>query len=66
MSLRGYFFLKLQTAESALKCLKRPVSEQLWTVNVLKGPKSFLNMHASIFDIFFDDFERKSVRKILS
>ena len=36
------------------------------TVNVLKGPKSFLNMHASIFDIFFDDFERKSVRKILS
>ena len=49
-----------------LKCLKSPVSEHLWTVNMLKGPKHFLNLHGSIFVRFFDDFERKSARKFLS
>ena len=42
-----------------LKCLKRPVSKQLWTVNVLKGAKPFWNMHGSIFVIFFNNFEKK-------
>ena len=36
-----------------LKCLKIPVSEQLWTVNVLKGLKECLNLHGIIFAIFF-------------
>ena len=42
-----------------LKCLKGPVSEELWTVNVLKSPKPFLNLHGSIFVRFFDNSEKK-------
>ena len=48
-----------------LKCLKRPVSEHLCIVNVLKGPKDCLNLQGSIFVIFFDPSERKSAQKIL-
>ena len=47
------------------KCLKSHVSEHLWTVNILKGPKYCLNPHGSIFFIFFDHSERKSARKNL-
>ena len=36
-----------------LKCLKNPVSEHLWTVSMLKGPKYILNEHGTIFQIFF-------------
>ena len=36
-----------------LKSLKNPVSEYLWTVNMLKGPKHCLSLHGSIFLIFF-------------
>ena len=49
-----------------LKCLKNPVSEQLWAVNMLKPPKHCLNLHGSIFVRLFDPSERKSRRKILS
>ena len=49
-----------------LKSLKSPVSEHLWTVNMLKRPKHFLNLHGSIFVIFFDHSERESAPKILS
>ena len=31
------------------KCLKSPLSENLWTVNMLKGPKDCLNLQRSIF-----------------
>ena len=48
-----------------LKCQKSPVSEHLWTVNMLKGPKHCMNLHDSIFVTFFDHFERKSVPKNL-
>ena len=44
---------RLQKAE-LLKSLKRAVSERLWIVNMLKGPKDRLKMHGSIFFIFFD------------
>ena len=47
-----------------LKCLKSPTTEHVRTVNMLKAPEHCLNLHSSIFVIFFDDFERKSVRKI--
>ena len=50
MYLRNY---KLQNAW-LLKCLKRPVSEHFWTVNMLKGSKNFLNLHHSSFAIFFE------------
>ena len=36
------------------------MSEDLWTVNMLKGPKDCLNPHGSIFVRFFDYSERKS------
>ena len=49
-----------------LKCLKSPVSEHLWAVNMLRGPKNILNQNASNFVVFFDQYERKSARKILS
>ena len=40
MSLTGYSFLKLKTSKAGLlKCLKNPMSEHLWTVNMLMGPK---------------------------
>ena len=55
---------RLQKA-GLLKCLKSPVSEHLWTVNMLKGPKHCINLHGSIFVIFFDHSERKSARKTL-
>ena len=45
---------------SYLKAQKNPVSEHLWTVNTLKGPKHCLNLHRSIFVIFFDHSLRKS------
>ena len=43
-----------------LKSLKSPVSEHLWTVNMLKGPKHCLNLHGTVFVIFFDHSQRKS------
>ena len=46
-----------------IKCLKSNVSEHLWTVNILKGPSDYLNLHVTIFVIFFDHSERKSARK---
>ena len=32
---------------------KSPVSEHWWTVNMLKGPKDWLNVHGSFFYIFW-------------
>ena len=48
-----------------LKCLKSLVSEHLWTVNMLKGPKYYLILYGSIFVIFFDNSEMKAARNIL-
>ena len=45
-----------------LKCLKSPVSEHLWTVNMLKGPKHCLNLHGSTFAIFFEHYKRILLR----
>ena len=42
--------------------LKNPVSEHLWTVNILTIPKQCLKLHSSIFVTFFDLSERKSVQ----
>ena len=49
---------RLQKA-GLFKNLKSPVPEHLWTANMLKGPKHFLNLHSSIFLIFFDHSERE-------
>ena len=54
---------KLQKS-GLLKCLKSPVSEHLWAVNMLKAPKHCLYLHCSIFVIFFHQSEIKSARKI--
>ena len=37
-----------------LKCRKNPVSENLLTVNMLKGPKECLNLHSTILSYFFN------------
>ena len=64
------FFLnyRLQKQE-LLKRANGPVSEYLWRVNMLKGPKDkqseYANMHGRIFLSFFDHSERKSAEKIL-
>ena len=55
---------RLQKAE-LFKCLKSPMSEHLWTVNMLKGQKDCLNLHGSIFFLFFYLSETKSARKSL-
>ena len=50
---------------SYLSAQKATVSEHLWTVNMLKGPKHCLNMDGSIFVMFFDHSEKKSPPKSL-
>ena len=35
-----------------LKCLKKPVSQHLWTINMLKCPKDCLNLHDSLLSNF--------------
>ena len=42
---------------------KKPLLEHLWAVNMLKGPKDYLNLHGSVFVIFFVNSEMKSPRK---
>ena len=46
-----------------LKCLKSPVSEHFWTVNILKSSKQCLNLHGSIFVKFFDHSVRNQLQK---
>ena len=48
------------------KCLNSFVSEDSWTVNILKGLKHCLKLESSIFVIFFNHSGRKSVRQSLS
>ena len=52
--------LRLQKA-GLLKCMKGRVSEQLWTVNILKNPKRCINLHCSIFVMFLDRFDRNAL-----
>ena len=67
MNLRGSLFPKLWAAKRGFTLMpKRPVSGNLWAVNMLKAPNHYLNLGGSIFVIFFDDSERKSARKHLS
>ena len=61
ISYRNY---TLEKAE-LLKWTEKLVSEHLLTVNMLKDPKHCLNLHGSIFSIFFDHSERESAQKIL-
>ena len=56
---------RLEKAE-LLKWTEKLVSEHLLTVNMLKDPKHCLNLHGSIFVIFFDHSERTWARKTLS
>ena len=44
----SFWNYRLQKAR-LLKCLKSPVSEHLWTVNMLKGPNDCINLHGSVF-----------------
>ena len=54
MQLISDFFLNLKTVKSwLLKCVKRALSENLWMLSIIKGPKDKLNLHGSIFVIFF-------------
>ena len=36
-----------------VKWSKSRVAEHLWRINMLKGPKDYLNLHGSSFVIFF-------------
>ena len=55
----SYWNYRLEKSD-LLKSPKKPVSENLLTVNILKGPKHCLNLHGSIFVIFFDNSQTKS------
>ena len=55
---------RLQKA-GLLKCLKSPLPEHLWAVNMLNGPKDCLNLHGSVFVILFDLSEEKLAQKTL-
>ena len=61
ISYRNY---RVEKAE-LLKWTKNLVWEHLSTVKMLKDPKHCLNLHGSIFVIFFDHSERKSAPKTL-
>ena len=66
LPLDGITFSKYRLQKAGLlKSVKSLVSEHLWTVNMLKGPKECLNLQGSIFVIPFDNSERKSARKPL-
>ena len=41
------------------------MSENLWMVSRIKGPKDCLNLHGNIFVIFFDHSEGKPATEIL-
>ena len=64
LQLISYRNYRLPNAE-LLKCPKPPVSEHLWLVNMLRGPKNCLNPDGSIFLKFFDHSETKSAPKTL-
>ena len=51
--------------ERLLKYLKSPLSEHLWAVNILKGPKDCLSLNGSFFVMFFDPSDKKSAPKVL-
>ena len=55
---------RLQKA-GLLKSLQNLVLKYLWTVNISKGPKHCLNLHRSIFVVFFDHSQKNSAGKIL-
>ena len=42
------------------------MSENLWTVKMLKRPKDCLNLHGKTLVLIFDQSERKSAGEILS
>ena len=44
-----------------LKWLTSPMSEQIWTVNILKRLKHCRNLHSNSLFIFFDHSERTSL-----
>ena len=48
-----------------LNAQKATKSEHLSVVNILKDPKHWLNLHGSVFVIFFDHSQRKSAQKTL-
>ena len=43
-----------------LKCLKSPVTEHLWTINMLNGPKHCPNLDNCSFAIFGNNFSSKN------
>ena len=47
----------------SLKWVKSPVSEHIWTVDMLNVPKQCLNLLGRIFAVFFYQSQRISVRK---
>ena len=47
-----------------LKCLKSPVLEHLWGVNMLIGPKHCLNLHGSCFIIFLMTLKKIELEKL--
>ena len=56
----SYWNYRLEKAE-LLKSPKNPVSEYLLTVNMLKSRNHCLNLHSSVFVIFFDHSQRELV-----
>ena len=48
-----------------IKCLKSPVSEYRWTVNMLTGPKHCSNMHGTTFIIFSHHSHGNRIEKCL-
>ena len=55
----SYWNYRLEKAE-LLQSPKKPISERFLAVNMLKGPKQCLNVHRSVFRIFFGHSQRKS------
>ena len=78
-SLQNFYYLELKRWASEvicfwnyrlqkaglLKCPKSRVSEHLWRVNILNGPKHCKNLQGSFFVRFFDHSQRKSGRNTL-
>ena len=57
MIVTAHAFPKLQIVKDFDDYLKSAVSQHPFTVNMLKGPKYYWNLHESTFIIFFLAFD---------
>ena len=64
MTFIAYLFSKLRTEKDLVRYLKRPVSEELSTSNIVNGPAECLNLHTSTFIILLVTVMKIELKKV--